>query len=182
MRNLQETRTVLEEADLIWSAEDIAAAITRVAEEITAVMSEENPLLLCVMNGGVPFASDLMMQLKFPLDFDYMHVSRYGSDLEGGTLSWRSVPWTSIKDRTVLVVDDILDEGVTLAGVAARLMQLGARKCYIAVATEKLNGVAKPIKADFVALTLPNRFVFGYGMDVSGAWRNLPAIYAVKGK
>ena len=123
-----------------------------------------------------------MKQLNFPLDFDYIHVSRYGRETAGGELSWRASPATPVAGRTVLVVDDILDEGVTLAAIVAHLKQLGAKDCLIAVATEKLNGKTKPVKADFVALDVPDRFVFGYGMDVSGAWRNLPAIYAVKGK
>jgi len=121
-----------------------------------------------------------MTQLHFPLELDYLHVTRYGQDTTGGALSWRSAPWTSVKGRTVLVLDDILDEGLTLAAIVERMKELGAKACYTAVATEKLNGKNKPIKADYVALTVPDRFVFGYGMDVRGAWRNLPAIYAMK--
>jgi hypoxanthine phosphoribosyltransferase len=95
-------------------------------------------------------------------------------------LSWRAAPWTSVKGRTVLVVDDILDEGLTLAAIHERMLEQGATACYTAVAADKLNGKQKPISADFVALTVPDRFVFGYGMDARGAWRNLPAIYAMK--
>ena len=82
----------------------------------------------------------------------------------------------------MIVLDDILDEGMTLAAIVERLKELGAKACYTAVATEKLNGKKKPIKADFVALTVPDRFVFGFGMDVRGHFRNLPAIYAMKGQ
>jgi hypoxanthine phosphoribosyltransferase len=180
MTDTQRARDLLAAAELIHSAETVAAAVTRVAGEITEVLSETNPLLLCVMSGGVPFAGQLMTQLLFPLDFDYMHVTRYGQDTSGGALSWRTAPWTSVKGRTILVLDDILDEGLTLAAIVERMMQLGAKACYTAVATDKLNGKVKPIKADFVALTVPDRFVFGYGMDVRGKWRNLPAIYAMK--
>ena len=134
------------------------------------------------MSGGVPFAGHLMTQLNFPLEFDYLHVTRYGQETSGGALSWRSAPWTSVKDRVVIVLDDILDEGMTLAAIVERLKELGAKACYTAVATEKLNGKKKPIKADFVALTVPDRFVFGFGMDVRGHFRNLPAIYAMKGQ
>jgi len=180
MTDTQRARDLLAAAELIHSAETVAAAVSRVAGEITEVLGETNPLLLCVMSGGVPFAGQLMTQLLFPLDFDYMHVTRYGQDTAGGALSWRTAPWTSVKGRTVLVLDDILDEGLTLAAIVERMMELGAKACYTAVATDKLNGKAKPIKADFVALTVPDRFVFGYGMDVRGQWRNLPAIYAMK--
>ena len=170
----------LASAEIIYSESEVTAAVSQLAEKITEKLGETNPLVLCVMSGGVPFAGQLMTQLHFPLEFDYMHVTRYGQETSGGALSWRSAPWTSVKDRTVLILDDILDEGVTLAAIVERMKQLGAKACYTAVATDKLNGKNKPIKADFVALTVPDRFVFGYGMDVRGTWRNLPAIYAVK--
>ena len=180
MSEIQEARALLAAAELIHSEQTVAAAVSRVAGEITALLGEANPLLLCVMSGGVPFAGQLMTQLHFPLDFDYLHVTRYGQDTSGGALSWRSAPWTSVKGRTVLILDDILDEGLTLAAIVERMKELGAKACYTAVATDKLNGKVKPLKADFVALDVPNRFVFGYGMDVRGTWRNLPAIYAMK--
>jgi hypoxanthine phosphoribosyltransferase len=171
---------ILASAELIHSAETVSAAVARVAGEITAKLADTHPLMLCVMSGGVPFAGQLMTQLAFPLDFDYLHVTRYGQDTAGGALSWRAAPWTPVKGRTVLIVDDILDEGLTLAAVRERMLQLGAAACFTAVATEKENGKEKPIAADFVALTVPDRFVFGYGMDAYGHWRNLPAIYAMK--
>ena len=180
MMDIKEAKDLLAGAEVIHSAEVVAAAVSRVASEITEKLGDTNPLLLCVMSGGVPFAGQLMTQLNFPLEFDYMHVTRYGQETSGGALSWRSAPWTSVKDRTVLILDDILDEGVTLAAIVERMKQLGAKACYTAVATDKLNGKTIPIKADFVALTVPDRFVFGYGMDVRGNWRNLPAIYAMK--
>lgn len=180
MTDIKEARGILAGAEIIHSAETVAAAVSRVAAEITEKLGESNPLVLCVMSGGVPFAGQLMTQLLFPLDFDYMHVTRYGQETSGGALSWRSAPWTPVKGRTVLILDDILDEGFTLAAIVERMKELGASACYTAVATDKLNGKTKPLKADFVALTVPDRFVFGYGMDVRGKWRNLPAIYAMK--
>ena len=180
MTDTQQAREWLASAELVHSAEAVAAAVSRVAQEITEQLGETNPLLLCVMSGGVPFAGHLMTQLHFPLDFDYLHVTRYGQDTSGGALSWRASPRTPVEGRTVIVLDDILDEGLTLAAIVERMKDLGAKACYTAVATDKLNGKSKPIKADFVALTVPDRFVFGYGMDVRGAWRNLPAIYALK--
>ena len=180
MTQTQYAKDILASAEILFSAEEVSKAVSRVAQEITEKLGDTTPLLLCVMTGGVPFAADLMSQLDFPLEFDYLHVTRYGQETAGGALSWRSAPWTSVKDRIVIVLDDILDEGVTLAAIVERMKQLGAKACYTAVATDKLNGKPKPIKADFVALTVPDRFVFGYGMDVRGTWRNLPAIYAMK--
>ena len=180
MTDIQEIKDILASADVIHTEEEVAAAVSRVAREITGKLGETNPLLLVVMSGGVPFAGHLMTQLHFPLEFDYLHVTRYGQETSGGALSWRAAPWTPVKGRTVIILDDILDEGLTLAAIVERMKELGARACYTAVATDKLNGKNKPLKADFVALTVPDRFVFGYGMDVRGAWRNLPAIYAPK--
>lgn len=181
MNDLQELKDIVATADVIHSAETVAAAVARVAREITERLGESNPLLLCVMSGGVPFAGQLMTQLHFPLEFDYLHVTRYGQETSGGVLSWRATPRTSVEGRTLIVLDDILDEGVTLKAIVDRMLELGAKEVYTAVATDKLNGKNKPLRADFVALTVPDRFVFGYGMDVRGAFRNLPAIYAMKG-
>ena len=180
MTQKQYAKDILASAEILFSAEEVSKAVSRVAQEITEKLGDTTPLLLCVMTGGVPFAADLMSQLDFPLEFDYLHVTRYGQETSGGALSWRSAPWTSVKDRTVIVLDDILDEGVTLAAIVDRVTELGAKACYTAVATDKQNGKQKPLKADFVALSVPDRFLFGYGMDVRGMWRNLPAIYAMK--
>ena len=180
MTQTQYAKDILASAEILFSAEEVSKAVSRLAQEITEKLGDTTPLLLCVMTGGVPFAADLMSQLDFPLEFDYLHVTRYGQETAGGALSWRSAPWTSVKDRTVIVLDDILDEGVTLAAIVDRVTELGAKACYTAVATDKQNGKQKPLKADFVALSVPDRFLFGYGMDVRGMWRNLPAIYAMK--
>lgn len=177
---LQKARALLANADLIHSGEAVQTALAQVAERIRERLSEKHPLVLCVMTGGVIFCGQLLPKLDFPIDFDYLHATRYGPETQGGKISWRMAPWTSVKGRSVLVVDDILDEGVTLAAVKESLMRLGAAEVLLAVFTDKLNGKAKPIAADFVGLTVPDRFVFGYGMDVDGAWRNLPAIYAMK--
>ena len=173
-------RALLAGAELIHSEADIQGALVEVAGAIRQRLSEKNPLVLCVMTGGVIFCGQLLPKLDFPLDFDYLHATRYGPETQGGKISWRMAPWTSVKGRSVLVVDDILDEGVTLAAVKESLIRLGAAEVMLAVFADKENGKQKPISADFVGLTVPDRFVFGYGMDVDGAWRNLPAIYATK--
>ncbi|MBK8119620.1 MAG: hypoxanthine-guanine phosphoribosyltransferase [Sulfuritalea sp.] len=179
--NPREAQQILDEADLLCSAEESALAVRRVAGEITTRLAAANPLVLAVMGGAVVFAGQLLPQLIFPLDFDYLHVSRYGDVTSGGQLTWIVEPRSAVAGRVVLVVDDILDEGVTLAEVVRRLLAQGASEVLSAVFADKDIGRAKPIAADFVGLRLPNRYVFGYGMDVRGAWRNLPAVYAVKG-
>ncbi len=175
----QEARAILRDAEQIRSAGEVQAAVRRVADEINATLADQHPLVLSVMGGAVVFTGQLLPLLDFPLDFDYLHVSRYGNERQGGELHWKVAPRENVRNKVVLVVDDILDEGETLQAIRQRVMELGASKFYSAVFADKENGKPKPIRADFVGMTLPDRFVFGYGMDIHGAWRNLPAIYAV---
>jgi hypoxanthine phosphoribosyltransferase len=175
-----QARALLQEAELIRSAGEVQAAVHRVAQEINAALAGKHPLVLSVMGGAVVFSGQLLPQLEFPLDFDYLHVSRYGNAQQGGSLHWKVAPHDNVRGRVVLVLDDILDEGETLHAIKQRVLELGATAFYCAVFADKENGRAKPIRADFTGMELPNRFVFGYGMDIHGAWRNLPAIYATK--
>lgn len=175
----EEAQRILDQAEEVCSAADVVAAVTRVAGEVTEQLGQRHPLVLAVMGGAVVFAGQLLPQLPFPLEFDYLHVTRYDDSNAGGALRWLAAPRGNIAGRTLLVVDDILDEGITLAAIKLRLLELGAAACYTAVFAEKDLGREKPIAADFVGVTLPDRYLFGFGMDVSGAWRNLPAVYAV---
>ena len=180
MLSNQEARTTLQQAELLVPAEEVQAAVVRVAQEINTVLVDAHPLVLSVMGGAVVFTGQLLPLLTFPLDFDYVHVSRYGGNRQGGDLHWKVEPRENVAGRVVLVVDDILDEGGTMDAIRQRVMDLGAAGFYSAVFADKLNGMNKPICADFVGVELPDRFVFGFGMDIHGAWRNLPAIYAVR--
>ena len=170
MPNVAEARGLLNSADVLFTAEQVTAAVDQMAIDITAKLGDSYPLVLSVMGGAVVFTGQLLPRLAFPLDFDYVHVSRYGDKTRGGELVWRQAPKEDVRDRVVLVLDDILDEGETMA----------AKAFYSGVFANKLISKAKPIAADFVGIDVPDRYVFGYGMDVRGAWRNLPAIYALK--
>ncbi len=175
-----EAREILRSADLICPAGDVRNALHRLAAEITQELREENPLVLSVMGGAVVFSGQLLTLLDFPLDFDYLQLSRYGNNTVGGEIRWKVFPDHLMSGRVVLVLDDILDEGHTMAAIRERILAAGAARFLCAVFADKAIGKAKPLTADFVGLSLPDRYVFGYGMDVKGAWRNLPAIYAVK--
>jgi len=178
--SVQRARDILQHAELLYPAEQVQASLHQVAQQINAALAETHPLVLSVMGGAVVFTGQLLPLLDFPLDFDYVHVSRYGDAMQGGKIRWKVEPCENVRGRVVLVLDDILDEGHTLAALRQRVMELGASRFYSAVFADKRHGRAKPIHADFVGMELPDRFVFGYGMDIEGAWRNLPAIYAVK--
>ena len=180
--SIKHVREMLYDAELLCPAEQVQAALRRVAEEINIALAETHPLVLSVMGGAVVFTGQLLPLLDFPLDFDYVHVSRYGDAKRGDGMRWKVEPCENVRGRTVLVLDDILDEGLTLAALRQRVLELGASRFYSAVFADKQHGKSKPIQADFVGMELPDRFVFGYGMDIEGAWRNLPAIYAAKEK
>lgn len=176
----QRALDILQQAELLRTSDEVQAALHKVAGEINAALCHAHPLVLSVMGGAVVFSGQLLPLLNFPLDFDYVHVSRYRDAREGGEIHWKVEPHESVKNRVVLLLDDILDEGHTLAALQQRVLALGAARCYSAVFADKLHGRIKPVQADFVGMELPDRFVFGFGMDIEGAWRNLPAIYAVK--
>lgn len=180
MLTREKTEQILENAEQIYSAETIAETVQRLADEITKQLSEQFPLVLCVMKGAVVFAGHLLPKLAFPLTFDYVQVSRYHNDTSGGALNWLTFPQEAIQDRTVLVIDDILDEGVTLVEIRKKVFDCGARSFHSVVLADKNIGKPKSFQADFVGFELPNRYVFGYGMDVYSVWRNLPAIYALQ--
>lgn len=181
MLTAEQAWKALEEADLLVPSGEVDRAIERIAGEITARFHDRYPMLLCVMNGAVFFCGKLLPLLRFPLHLDYVHASRYGSEIEGQRLVWRAHPPDTVKGREIIVVDDILDVGETLAAIKTRVLELGATACHIAVLTDKKKSTPKPVAADFVGIEIADRFVFGCGLDAYGSWRNLPAIYALKG-
>ena len=180
MRGREEALRLLEEATPLFSAEKVHEAVHRMAGEISAKLETEFPVVLSVMGGAALFTGQLLPLLHFPLEFGAIEVTRYNNDIQGREITWRLPPRDNVRDRVVLVVDDILDEGITLAAIRMRLTEMGAAKVYSAVFADKAIGREKPITADFVGVTVPNRYVFGFGMDAYGLWRNLPAIYALK--
>jgi hypoxanthine phosphoribosyltransferase len=169
-------RRRLDSAEVVVSAAEVARAVARLAAEISDSLREAHPVVLVVMNGGVVFAGQLLTQLAFPLQVDYVHVGRYGHSTTGGELRWIAEPHLPLAGRTVLIVDDILDEGVTLEAIAGRCRTLGATRVLTAVFALKALGHPPRVRADFVGVTVPDAFVFGFGMDVDGHWRNLPEI------
>lgn len=180
MPDVQEAWDFLEKSDPVASAEEVQAAVRRLASEIEQRLAAAYPMVLAVMGGAVVFAGQLLPQLRFPLDFDYIHASRYGAATRGAGVDWKVSPPGLVKGRAVLVLDDILDHGETMSVIRERLFELGAAEFYCAVLVEKTLGIKKPITADFVGLRIPDRFVFGCGMDAKGFWRNLPEIRAMK--
>ena len=178
----EEARRILAESDLLVSEADVVAAINRIAREMTAELKDLNPVMICCMNGGLAFAGQLLTKLLFPLQVDYVHATRYGYEIQGVTLDWKVRPQTDLHGRTVVLLDDILDEGVTLAAIADYCRKQGAVVVMMAALVEKLHlrKVTPGMRADFTGIEVGDRFLFGYGLDYKGYWRNAPGIYALK--
>ncbi len=167
-------------AALVHDADAVQAAIDRMAAEIARDLASANPILLTVMTGGIVPVVWLSTRLDFPHQIDYLHATRYVGDTRGGRLAWRARPRIDIAGRSVLIVDDILDEGITLQAVARYCREQGADDVRIAVLVRKRherNGTG--VEPDYVGLEVPDRYVFGCGMDYQEYYRNLPAIYAL---
>lgn len=169
----------LNDAELIHAPDAVEAAIVRLSQEITQTLQDKQPIIICVMGGGIVFAGQLLTKLSFALEVDYVHATRYQNQTVGKVLVWKALPKLDLTGRTVLLIDDILDEGVTLLEIKNKCLSLGANEVLSAVLVEKKLDHTKPIKADFIGLEVPDKYVFGYGMDAYGWWRNLSAIYAL---
>jgi len=178
MDSLKEIEQVKDNANLIFSRQQVDQALDGMAEGITDLLSEQNPLLLSVMNGGIITTALLMLRMPFTFQLDSIFVSRYRNTTQGNEIQWLKEPSVPIRDRVVLLIDDILDEGITLAEIKQYCLKQGAKSVFTAVLVDKMLGFEKPIVADIVGLTCDNRYLFGYGMDYKGYLRNAPGIFA----
>lgn len=179
---LPQIETILDNADCLHSENEVLAALDRMGAEMTARLKHSNPIVYTVLNGGIIVAGHLLPRLRFPLEVSYLHATRYRMETSGGQIEWKVPPRDDMRGRSVLIVDDILDEGHTLAAIIEHCKQQGATEVLVAVLIDKKHDRKAPgIAADFVGLEVEDRFLFGCGMDYQGYWRNTLAIYAVKG-
>lgn len=175
---------VLADAELIHDRATLEEAIQRMADEIRIEYQDDTPpLFLTVMHGGMPFAAQLAFALGergLDLEFDYLHATRYRGNTSGARLAWLHRPATSMRGRRVLLADDILDEGHTLLAIRRWCEDEGAVDIRVAVLAVKVHDrCVEGIEAEYVGVEVPDRYVFGYGMDFQEQGRNLPAIYAL---
>lgn len=174
-------KEVYEKSSCLFTTKEVEAALDRMAINIHQVLRDKNPILLCVMIGGLVPMGNLLPRLDFPLEVDYIHATRYNGEIHGGELIWKVKPKIDMTNRTVLVVDDILDGGLTLAAIVNEVKSMGAAEIYSAVLVDKHhkrdpNGLAH---ADFVGLEVDDHYIFGYGMDYNEYLRNAPGIFVV---
>lgn len=172
-------RDVLQRADLIIPRKELSQALDEMAQQVEHQLGDKNPLVLVLMTGGLIPASEMLLRMRFPLEVDYIHATRYGDLTQGTELRWIAEPKKNISGRHVLIIDDILDEGQTLAEIIKYCRSKEAASVSSAVLVEKEHDrKVSELKADYCGVTVPDRYVFGFGMDYKGYWRNLPEIYA----
>ena len=174
-------RSVYEKSTCLYTSKEVEAALDIMARNIHERLYDKNPVIICVMIGGLVPLGNLLHRLDFPLEVDYVHATRYCGDIRGGELTWKVKPSLNLTNRTVLVVDDILDGGVTLAAILAEIKSMGASEIFSAVLVDKHhNRVENGLeKADFVGLEVDDHYIFGYGMDYNEYLRNAPGIFVV---
>jgi hypoxanthine phosphoribosyltransferase len=178
---LADARAIRQSAQQLATPAQIAAVLDRLAAELTAAVGTANPVLLAVMHGGLFAAAELMRRIDFAYEFDYVQISRYRDALHGGRLDWIVRPSERLSGRTVVIIDDILDRGDTLTALQAALTECAVAEQYSLVLLAKRigrDGAGRP-RADFVGLSVADRYVFGCGMDYKGYWRGLPGLYVV---
>ena len=181
MTTLSKIQEIQDKSTQLFSQQQIETALDAMAEAITSDLKDKNPIVLCVMIGGLIPMGHLLLRLNFPLEVDYVHATRYQGETAGGTLEWRAKPTADLKDRVVLIVDDILDGGVTLAAIIAEIKAMGASEVKTAALVDKHHERAEDglKKADYTGLEVDNHFIYGYGMDYQEYLRNVPGIFVV---
>lgn len=178
---IKEVDNLYAKSSLLYSSQDIQESLDKMALNIEEKIGDKNPVVICVMTGGLVATGHLLTRLNFHLQMDYVHATRYQGEMQGGQLEWIAKPRTSLKGRTVLIVDDILDAGITLAEIKKAFLADGASEVYTAVLIDKIRQRPEEglQQADFVGLTITDHFIFGFGLDYKGYLRNTSGIFQV---
>ena len=167
-------RTLISEDEL----HDKVAALGR---KISADYAGKNLLMVSVLKGSVVFMADLMRELSIPCEIDFMCVSSYGSGTKtSGVVKIMKDLDIDLKDRDLLIVEDILDSGMTLSDIKEMLKQRGTRSIRICTLLDKPERRQADIKPDYSCFTVPDEFVVGYGLDYDEKYRNLPYVGILK--
>lgn len=184
MEIINKIQTVMKDAECLYSFDEINVALDNMANQISHKLKDTNPLILCVMTGALIPTGHLLTRLHFPLEVDYIHVTRYRGTNRGGDLHWLVEPRQNLKDRTILVIDDIMDGGLTLAAIIDYCKQFEAKAIYTAVMVSKKRERESTVdfEPDFVGVETEDKYLFGFGLDYNEYLRNVPGIYAATGE
>ena len=179
--DIKSINKVESESDCLCDSTQISHALDDLATRITNDLKEKTPLVLCVMSGGIILTGHLVTRLSFPLQLDYLHATRYQGETSGGELDWIKEPNIDLKNRNILIVDDIFDEGITLLEIDKYCKQKGAANVYSAVLVNKIHNRKVDYQPNYIGLEIEDRYLFGFGMDYKNYLRNVNSIHAVKG-
>lgn len=181
--NADRAQQVHRDAELLFDETSVEQAIADLASRVEAECANDFPLVLCVMNGGLYLTGQLLRHWNFPLTLDYVHATRYRLATLGKDVLWKAYPQNQIKDRNVIIVDDIFDQGYTLEEVKSYCNKHGARKCTSVFLIRKSHArKVADVSPEFVGLECGDCYVYGVGMDLNGHFRNLSSIYALPEK
>ncbi len=172
-------QALIRKSSVIYSEIEIKTVIKNIADQVNQTIKTDDLYVLCVMNGALIFAGQLLPRLEKNIQYSYIHATRYAASLTGGPIHWLVKPSKDIEGKTVLILDDILDEGITLREIVTTCEAMKAKAIYTAVLFDKDIEKEKSYIPNFIGLKVPNRFVFGYGLDCKGLGRNLPHLYAL---
>jgi hypoxanthine phosphoribosyltransferase len=183
MQVLDKLPTFMDKAQCLYDMKAIDQALDRMAIEITEQLSDKNPIVMCVMTGALIVTGHLLTRLNFPLQIDYIHATRYRGATRGGDLHWLVLPHCELKNRTILIIDDIMDGGLTLSAIMDYCQQMGAKSVHTAVMINKKREREPGVnfEPDFIGLHTHDKFLFGFGLDYEGYLRNVAGIYAIDG-
>lgn len=179
--DIESIKRVEVESDCLCDAKQLNMELDKLANKISTDLKDANPLILCVMTGGIIPTGHLVTRLSFPMQIDYIHATRYRGETNGGELHWIQEPSISLQDRNILIVDDIFDEGITLFEIAKYCKEKGAATVRSVVLVNKIHDRKADYKPDYVGIDIEDRYLFGFGMDYKNYLRNVNAIHAVKG-
>ncbi len=172
-------QALIRKSSVMYTEIEIKTVIQNIADQVNQTIKTDDLYVLCVMNGALIFAGQLLPRLEKNIQYSYIHATRYAASLTGGPIHWLVKPSKDIEGETVLILDDILDEGITLREIVATCEAMKAKAIYTAVLFDKEIVKEKSYMPNFIGLKVPNRFVFGYGLDCKGLGRNLPHLYAL---
>jgi hypoxanthine phosphoribosyltransferase len=174
-------KDIIAKAECLHDMTAINKALDNMANEITKTLGKANPIVICVMTGAVVAIGHLLTRLHFPLQVDYIHATRYRGSIRGGDLHWLVEPRLDLNGRNVLIIDDIMDGGLTISAIMDYCKQAGAQGIYSAVMVNKIREreAGVDFEPDFIGVSTENRFLIGFGLDYEEYFRNLPGIYAV---
>ncbi|MCL1867500.1 MAG: hypoxanthine phosphoribosyltransferase [Paludibacter sp.] len=161
------------------SENDVLQAVRNVAEKMNEDLKNDNPLFICVLNGAFMFAADLMKHVNFPCEITFIKLSSYEGLYSTGAVKEIIGLNESVVGRNVVIIEDIVDTGITMERILESLSSKGVRSVKIATFLQKPDALTRDITVDYVGIKIPNEFIVGYGLDYDGYGRNLKAIYTV---